>query len=140
MEGNLISGNTSAGDGSFVIDKVPAGKYVLQVQFIGYKTYNREVDINSRNSDINIGKIYLEPDVAMLDGVTIVAERTTIEQRIDRKVINVGKDLTTTGAVSYIHQKLPTNPDVYVTLEPIPINKKTIIKFNCQIKAPTVTY
>lgn len=109
MEGNLISGNTSAGDGSFIIDKVPAGKYVLQVQFIGYKTFNREIDINSRNTTINIGKVYLEPDVAMLAGVTVVAERTTIEQRVDRKVINVGKDLTTTGAsASDIMNNIPS--------------------------------
>ncbi|WP_081211502.1 outer membrane beta-barrel family protein [Salegentibacter sediminis] len=109
MEGNLISGNTSDGDGSFVIEKLPAGKYMLQVQFMGYKTFNREIDINSRNSNINIGKIYLKPDVAMLDGVTVVAERTTIEQRVDRKVINVGKDLTTTGAsASDIMNNIPS--------------------------------
>ena len=30
----------------------------------------------------------------------IVAERSTIEQRIDRKIINVGKDLTTVGATA----------------------------------------
>ncbi|HSP12457.1 MAG TPA: outer membrane beta-barrel protein [Salegentibacter sp.] len=98
MEGNLISGNTSAGDGSFIIEKIPAGKYIFQVQFIGYKTFSKEIDISTRNYDLKMGKIYLESDVAMLDGVTVVAERTTIEQRVDRKVINVGKDLTTTGA------------------------------------------
>ena len=35
-----------------------------------------------------------------LTGVEVVAERTTIEQKIDRKVINVGKDLTTAGATA----------------------------------------
>ena len=41
-----------------------------------------------------------EEEAEELTGVDVVAERTTIEQKIDRKVINVGKDLTTAGATA----------------------------------------
>ncbi len=108
-EGNLISGNTSQDDGTFTIDKIPAGKYIFQVQFIGYKTYSQEISISSKNATLDLGVIGLEADIAQLEDVNIIAERSTIEQRIDRKIINVGKDLTTVGATaSDIMGNLPT--------------------------------
>lgn len=109
LEGNLISGNISQEDGSFTIKDIPAGKYNFQAQFIGYKTYSKEIEITKTNSTVSIGTIFLETDIAMLDDVNIIAERTTIEQKIDRKVINVGKDLTTLGpSASDIMGNLPT--------------------------------
>jgi outer membrane receptor protein involved in Fe transport len=108
-EGELVSGNSSLGDGSFIIKDIPEGTYTFQVQFIGYKTYSKSIDINSGNKLVNIGSIQLEADIASLEGVTIVAERSTIEQKIDRKVIHIGKDLTTSGAsASDIMGNLPT--------------------------------
>ncbi len=98
MEGNLVTGITSGDDGSFIIDKVKPGDYIFKVQFIGYKTFTKEIHIDKNNTLVEFGIISLEPDVAMLDETVVVAERTTIEQRVDRKVINVGKDLMTTGA------------------------------------------
>lgn len=109
LEGNLISGNISQEDGSFNIKDIPAGKYNFQTQFIGYKTYSKEIEISRNNSTVTIGTIFLETDISMLDDVNIIAERTTIEQKIDRKVINVGKDLTTLGpSASDIMGNLPT--------------------------------
>lgn len=108
-EGNLVSGNTSQDDGSFTIEKVPAGEYVFQVQFIGYKIFSQNITISSNNANLDMGVIALEAEVSELDDVTVLAERSTIEQRIDRKVINVGKDLTTLGpSASDIMGNLPT--------------------------------
>lgn len=109
LAGNLVSGNTSQDDGSFVVDKIETGEYMFQVQFIGYKTHSQKITISSKNANVNFGVIALEPELSQLDDVNIVAERSTIEQRIDRKVINVGKDLTTAGAsASDIMGNLPT--------------------------------
>ncbi len=108
-EGKLVSGNSSLDDGSFIIKDIPKGSYTFQVQFIGYKTYSKSIEISSGNKLVNIGSIPLEADIASLDDVTIIAERSTIEQKIDRKVINIGKDLTTSGATaSDIMGNLPT--------------------------------
>lgn len=109
VNGNLVSGNTSNDDGTFTIDKIPAGTYDFQVHFIGYKTYDQKINISIDNANVDLGTIGLEADIAQLDDVTVIAERSTIEQRIDRKVINIGKDLTTVGATaSDIMGNLPT--------------------------------
>ncbi|HBC03137.1 MAG TPA: TonB-dependent receptor, partial [Aequorivita sp.] len=48
--------------------------------------------------------------------VNIVAERSTIEQRLDKKVINVGKDLSTAG---------PTASDIMNNLPTVSIDQQT---------------
>ncbi|HSP40528.1 MAG TPA: TonB-dependent receptor [Gillisia sp.] len=109
LQGNLVSGNTSGDDGTFIIDKVDAGEYNVKVQFIGYTPFTQKIIISSDRANIELGVISLAPDLAQLDDVNIVAERSTIEQRIDRKVINIGKDLTTLGpSASDIMGNLPT--------------------------------
>ncbi len=108
-EGELVTGVVSSIDGSFTIDKLPRGNYSFKIQFMGYKTYSSDVVISAGKQNIEIGTVYLEAEVAQLDDVEVVAERSTIEQRIDRKVINVGKDLTTVGpSASDIMGNLPT--------------------------------
>ncbi|MDT0643504.1 TonB-dependent receptor [Zunongwangia sp. F363] len=108
-EGKLVTGITTGDDGSFSINKVEDGNYELKVQFIGYKTFTKELSISSENRSLDLGTIALQPEVAQLNDVMVVAERTTIEQRVDRKVINVGKDLTITGAsASEIMNNIPS--------------------------------
>lgn len=94
----LISGTVSSNKGTFSLDQLPEGSYTLKVQFMGFNPVSKEFTITQANQDIHIGTLYLEPSVSELDDVTVVAETSTIEQRIDRKVVNVGKDLTASGA------------------------------------------
>ncbi|KZS38286.1 TonB-dependent receptor [Aquimarina aggregata] len=96
----IISGGISTENGDFLIADIPKGSYTLKIQFMGYTSYSRTIDISKTNKDIDIGIVTLDEEAESLDDVTIVAERTTIEQKIDRKVINVGKDLTTTGGTA----------------------------------------
>ncbi len=93
-----VTGGITHEDGSFEISKLPEGNLSLEVQFIGYKTYYQKIIISKENKKLDLGVIILEEEAQQLAGVEVVGERTTIEQKIDRKVINVGKDLTTAGA------------------------------------------
>ena len=95
-----ITGGITTDDGNFEIKRLPEGTFTLEVQFIGYKTHKATINISKENRKVSLGTIVLEEEAEELTGVEVVAERTTIEQRIDRKVINVGKDLTTTGATA----------------------------------------
>ena len=105
----IITGGISTEDGDFLIPDIPKGNYILKVQFIGYKTYSQPIEISKQNKDVDVGTIALEEAAETLDDVTVVAERTTIEQKIDRKVINIGKDLTTTGGTaSEIMNNIPS--------------------------------
>lgn len=100
VQGELLTGTVSMEDGTFVIKEVDPGNYIIEVQFMGYKSSTKEIQISETQHNVEIGSIYLEEDMDQLEDVLVVAERSTIEQRIDRKIVNVGKDLTTTGAAA----------------------------------------
>lgn len=106
---STITGGITLEDGSFELKNIPEGNFTFLVQFIGYESHSQPVAISRDNRKVDLGTIELEEAAEELSGVEVVAERTTIEQRIDRKVINVGKDLTTAGATaSDIMNNLPS--------------------------------
>ena len=52
-----ITGGITEDDGSFEIKKLPDGTFVLEVQFIGYKTYSQELIISkNRFGDHHLGR------------------------------------------------------------------------------------
>ncbi|MCB0428373.1 MAG: carboxypeptidase-like regulatory domain-containing protein, partial [Mangrovimonas sp.] len=92
INGETITGSITDDNGEFKINDLPDGKMNVSVQFIGYKTQTKEINITSDTKNINLGTFVLEEEATGLDEVTVVAEVSTIEQKIDRKVVNVGKD------------------------------------------------
>ncbi len=98
--GETLTGGITNDEGIFEIKKIPEGSYTVKVQFIGYESVTRQLLVDRDHRETNYGTIAMEAVAAELDAVNVVAERTTIEQKIDRKVINIGKDLTTTGATA----------------------------------------
>lgn len=95
----IIEGGLSGTDGSFKFTKIKKGTYKIEIDFIGYKKYiSKNISINKDNNNIDLGRIKLLQDVAMISDVTVTAERTYIENKIDKKVVNIGKDLLTAGA------------------------------------------
>jgi outer membrane receptor protein involved in Fe transport len=69
------------------------GSFTLEITFIGYEKAIIPVQIKEQ-TELNIA---LEPTTKALDEVTVVGEKTEIVQLIDKKVINVGKDLLSAG-------------------------------------------
>jgi len=94
----MITGGITNDDGIFTIKGIPTGKNYIEIQFIGYKTVTKEVEITSKN--LSLDTIALQEDSTLLNEVEIRAETSTVVQKVDRKVINVGKDLTSSGATA----------------------------------------
>lgn len=96
--GTIVTGGISKDNGTFLIDKIAYGSYKIEIQFIGFETLTKEITISNTQRKVDLGKILLKEDTVSLDAIEIIVERSTIEQKVDRKVIHVGKDLTTAGA------------------------------------------
>ena len=116
LSGDIVTGGVTDDNGVFSIEDIPEGKSIVSIQYIGYKTHSTEIEITRKNRNLDLGNIYLEEDIAALDEVTVIAERTTIQQKLDRKVITVGKDLITSG---------PTAADIMNNLPSVSINQQT---------------
>ena len=106
--GKIVTGGVTTEDGNFAINKLGLQKYTVEIQFIGYTTVVKNIDLTS-DANQNLGTIAILEDVSELKGVEVVAERSNMVQKIDRKVINVGKDLIASGTTaSEIMNNIPT--------------------------------
>ncbi|WP_298238336.1 outer membrane beta-barrel protein [uncultured Algibacter sp.] len=106
IENKIVTGGITDTKGAFKIT-VPAGVYNISIEYISFKTQtikNRKIISNE-----NIGEFYLELDLEALDAVEVIAEKTTVEVRLDKKIYNVGKDLTVRGGnVSDVLDNVPS--------------------------------
>ena len=101
-----IFGGLTDENGKFSVDVNP-GLYELKIDYISFISYSNEDLMIRGNTDI--GNIPLLLDVSMLDEVEVRAERTQVEIRLDRKIYNVGQDITVKGGnVSDVLANIPS--------------------------------
>lgn len=109
---DIIDGGISDQNGSFKIE-LSQGTYDLTFEYLSFKTLKKNNLILDK--DIDLGIIKLSMDVEDLDNVDIVAEKTTVEIKLDKKIYNVGKDLTLRGGS--VSDVLDNVPSVSVDIE-----------------------
>lgn len=107
-----VTGGITDLDGKFDVD-APRGLYNIRVEYISYTTYTLNNQRLFRSQDL--GEIRLSINATELEAVEVVGERTTVEVRLDKKVYNIGKDLTNSGAT--ISDALNNVPSVDVDVE-----------------------
>ena len=97
---NIITGGITNTKGVFEIKKIPYGKHIVEFQFIGYKTISKPISLSNQQNKKDLGIVTIAVESDLMDEVTLVTELSTVEQKVDRKVINVGKDLTSAGTTA----------------------------------------
>jgi len=111
--GTFLNGTTTNEKGNYQIAQ-KAGDYTIEVSFIGYKKYTSTLTLTEKT----VLNIALEIDETKLEEVIVKSETTTVQQLIDKKVVNVGKDLLSSGgdATQVLNQLSEINTDVNGTL------------------------
>ena len=107
-----VSGGITDLNGKFKV-ATPPGNYNLRVEYISYQSYvknNQEI-----SKSVDLGTIRLSIDATQLEEMVVVGEKTTVEVRLDKKIYNVGKDLTNSGAT--ISDALDNIPSVTVDVD-----------------------
>jgi len=89
-----ISGGITDEKGNFKIP-TPKGTFDVSFEFISFKTVKKPNQVIDKN--IDFGTIKLQEDANRLDEVVVVAEKTTVNIRLDKKIYNIGKDLSVRG-------------------------------------------
>lgn len=77
-------------DGTFLLEKIPKGKYRIEVLMIGFG--NKNIPLFSLENDKNMGTILLAVQDAKTNEVVITGKRPIIEMTDDKIVYNVGDD------------------------------------------------
>ncbi|MFT5738018.1 MAG: hypothetical protein ACI9SG_002370 [Maribacter sp.] len=107
-----VTGGITDINGKFKVATAP-GKYNLRVEYISYQSYI--LNNQDLGKPIDLGTIRLSIDATQLEAVEVIGEKTTVEVRLDKKIYNVGKDLTNSGAT--ISDALDNIPSVTVDVD-----------------------
>ena len=116
----ILTGGITNNKGTFSVLNLPLDSIFIDIQFIGYKTVTKKISPTKENSKIDLGTLFLKEDTTSLDEVIIEAETSIITQKIDRKVVNVNKDLASAGANSL--QMLENIPSISVDFQTGKVN------------------
>jgi len=111
-ENKIVTGGITDEQGNFSIP-VPRGTYDITVEYISYKT--KTIPNRTLMNDTDLGVLGITIDVEALGEVEVIAERTTVEIKLDKKIYNVGKDLTVRGGT--VSDVLDNVPSVSVDVE-----------------------
>ncbi|MEM1218687.1 MAG: TonB-dependent receptor [Bacteroidota bacterium] len=110
---DLIAGTATGLDGSFTLEsKTPA--FAIQFDFIGFQTLV-VADFTPEKGRVDLGLVSLSEDAEMLDEVVVSAEKSQTTFQLDKRVFNVGQDLSSTGASAL--EVLNNVPSVNVNIE-----------------------
>lgn len=111
-DGSIINGGVTNQKGIFSI-QLEEGTYNLEIEYISFGV--KEINNFTIDKDTDLGNIELGAKADSLDEVTVVAETTQVEVRLDKKIYNVGKDLTTAGGT--VSDALGNVPSVTVDID-----------------------
>ena len=106
--GAIITGGITDEEGYFEINNIKENAFIVSIQYIGFKTLDREITMDKGTNKIDLGTLMLEEDNTALDEVTVIAETSSIQQKVDRKVITIGKDLAASGTASELMVGIPS--------------------------------
>lgn len=108
-----IAGATTNEKGQFSFT-TSATNFYVEVSFIGFK--NKKIqNFTKKNNRVDLGEIILTEDQSQLDEVIVRAEKSQTVFKLDKRVFNVGADLSSTGASAL--EILDNVPSVTVNIE-----------------------
>ncbi|MBS1654287.1 MAG: TonB-dependent receptor [Bacteroidetes bacterium] len=93
---STVSDNT----GYFVFDHLQPGKYELSIDFVGYKSVIKSYTIAGTDDSFLQDIIYMIPASSILQNVVVTASKAIVENKIDKLVYNVDKDVTSQGGTA----------------------------------------
>jgi outer membrane receptor protein involved in Fe transport len=108
-----ITGIISDDNGKFMVLS-PTPKFYLEISFMGFET-KTITEFKIQGGKTNIGALKLIPDNQKLDEIVVTAQTSKTTFKLDKRVFNVGKDFSTSGASAL--EVLNNVPSVNVSIE-----------------------
>lgn len=97
VDSTMVTNTLTEDNGDFRL-RVPPGQYYAQFQYVGFEDkILADLTVGGKRDSIDLGEVAMRSDAIALQEVEVRAERSQMELKLDRRVFNVGKDLTNAG-------------------------------------------
>lgn len=96
-DSSMVSNALTQADGTFTM-QAPAGDYYLLAKYIGFEDkIIADITLRPKTKTVDLKTIPMVPSAVAIETMEVEAERSKMEMKLDRRVFNVGKDLTNAG-------------------------------------------
>lgn len=114
-DSSLMGGGITDEKGKFKIELIP-GDFWAKLEFIAYQPQIiDDIVITKENPVVDLGIIGLSASAEILEEVEVIAEKSSMQLALDKKIFNVGKDLANIGGSA--SDILDNVPSVTVDIE-----------------------
>ena len=106
---NIAGGVITDDNGRFTVENLPVGEYKVKVDFLGYKAKVVEgITLTAAKPSATTGDIKVASNSSSMKEVTVTGSRNFMENKLDKFVYNVEKDVTSQGGMATdVLKKLP---------------------------------
>lgn len=98
-DSTLVKGVSTDIDGYFRFADVGQGRYIVSINYIGYKSYNKNIAVTKNSGNIKLGDIALEASSIMLKEAVVTGVKTEIVVKEDTVEYNADSYKTQPNAV-----------------------------------------
>ncbi len=113
-DSTLVDGISTEDNGYFK-SELPVANYVLRIKYLSYDDQIIRVENLGYSGPTELGEIQMEEGGMVLDEIQVSAERSQMQLKLDKRVVNVGSDLTSTG--TNVADLLDNIPSISVDVE-----------------------
>jgi outer membrane receptor protein involved in Fe transport len=108
----ILGGTNSDLDGSFEFN-ISSSECVFVISFMGFKDKSIS-DFQVNNGQIDLGIVSMEANSERLEEIEVLAEKSKLEFKLDKRVFNVGQDISSSGmgALDVLNNVPSVNVDV----------------------------
>lgn len=93
--------------GAFTLE-LPAGNYIMEIEYVGYKKYTRKLSVSNNQPTINLRSIKLRPDEEQLEAAVVTAKAIAVQTKEDTVEYNANSFKVQEGAaIEALVKKLP---------------------------------
>ena len=105
----IVTGTTADSKGSFKLSDIADGTYKVTISFIGYRPKElANIKIDNMRYSVSLGTIQISEARTDIKEVVVTSNRIVVEEKIDKSVYNVDKDVSSqTGAAADVLKKVP---------------------------------
>lgn len=108
----IFAGMTTDESGSFLL-KTDSVDFSIEISFMGYEKLKIE-GVDSKSGKVQFGDLLLNQNAQNLEAVEVIAEKSVVEFKLDKRVFNVGSDISSTGmgALDVLNNVPSVNVDI----------------------------
>jgi outer membrane receptor protein involved in Fe transport len=108
-DSTVVANAQTSENGKFTLVSLVLGSYVLRAEALGYRPTRRRATLSTATPVLDLGEWQVAPAAVQLGSVVVQGEKAAIANDLDKKVINVGKDLNSVGGTAAdVLQKVPS--------------------------------